>query len=227
MTVPVGGPHGGRVTTPCQGSSLGEPCRQGGGLAGLGGHCLLPTPTQPPFSACDLHGGKGLPKGAGVAVLGGSRPRTGWSVTRDSIVVGVTGPDPTPASWQGRSHLGGSPPPSHVTPQGLTWPNGWSLGQCSPLGSHPYFLLGAAPQRGEQGFQGSRQGLRGLARGLLCSDGRSVPTFCPLETRLPERKDTSEWPLGRWGGSQAVGVGSGPLQRPSQPQPGPGVLTKG
>ena len=33
-------------------------------------------------------------------------------------------------------------PPSHLTPQGLTWPNGWSLvGQRSLLSSRPYFLL--------------------------------------------------------------------------------------
>ena len=53
------------MTAPSRGSSLGEPGRQGGGLAGLGGRCLLPTPPQPPCSACDLRGGTGLPKGAG------------------------------------------------------------------------------------------------------------------------------------------------------------------
>ena len=50
---------------------------------------------------------------------------------------GVTGPDPTPGSRQGRSHLGGSPR-SHLSPQGHTGPNGWSLArQRSPLSGHP------------------------------------------------------------------------------------------
>lgn len=87
---------------------MGEPGRQRGGLAGLGGPCLLPTTTQPPCSACDLHGGKGFPKGAWAAVLGGSRPRTGWSVTRGRKLEGHRSGSHFRLLW-GRSHLGGSP----------------------------------------------------------------------------------------------------------------------
>ena len=89
-----------------------------------------------------------------MAVLGGSRPRAGWSATRDSTAVGVTGPDPTPASWGG----GGKITPGRLSPEPCDSPRphlAWSLGQCSPLTS----CLERLPHVGSGGFRAADRAL--------------------------------------------------------------------
>ena len=131
-TAPVGGPHGGEVTVPAGGPHEGEETVPAGGSYG-GGETApvrgvhggarsvgrracrpgrsLPAAHYHPASLLSMWPSwwQGVPQG-GL----GSCPR--WEPAQNRMVGdqgqeagGVTGPDPTPGSWWGRSHLGGSP----------------------------------------------------------------------------------------------------------------------
>lgn len=157
-----------------------------------------------PCSACDLRGAKGSPKWAWAVVPGGSQTRTGRSVTRARIWRGHRSSDPTQAPGRGDQDLGGSPEPSDSQgPHRAQWlvPSA----SASPLSSHPSSFQ-SAPAWGAEGPGAAGRASGASAHGR-CASWPFRADSPPLETRLPERKDTSE-ALGRRGCSQAVESGA-------------------